>query len=82
MLYHTQREAHHAANKSYCEVIEAGNMWAIKPILVDVNDVASLKDCSVRKVYQLKAAGKMPKTVHPTPGKTRWKLGDIMNLTY
>jgi hypothetical protein len=82
MLYHNRRVAYRDASKYYCEVVEIGDKWTLKPILVDVNDIASLLDCSVRKVFQLKAAGKLPDTVHPTPGKTRWELGDIMNLTY
>jgi predicted DNA-binding transcriptional regulator AlpA len=90
MLYWTKEKAQAAADLSYCKVEEVDCVdvitkdksiaWVIKPSLLTVDQVAGLLDISKRKVWMLKEEGKLPKVVHPTPHKTRWRLADIMRI--
>ena len=80
--YNTKEAATLAASDQFGEAVAVGDLWAVKPLLLSVDQVAGLLGCSKRKVWQLNAAGKLPEVIHPTPGKTRWRFKDIMNLSY
>jgi len=80
MLYKTELGAEQVASREYGEVLQVGEHWLVKDILLDVGGVAKVLGCSSRNVWKMRDAGKLSKTVHPTPGKVRWLLKDIMAL--
>jgi predicted DNA-binding transcriptional regulator AlpA len=51
---------------------------SIEPELIDVRTVAQLLGCSVRTVWRLRDAGKIPQPLILTTGLVRWRRSTLL----
>jgi predicted DNA-binding transcriptional regulator AlpA len=51
---------------------------SIEPELIDVRTVAQLLGCSVRSVWRLRDAGKIPQPLILTTGLVRWRRCSLL----